>query len=57
MYVRNLMARATIVAAAAYAGLIMTGGAAQAASSPHWQVSYRTHSAVPDGLSSLRRHP
>jgi hypothetical protein len=51
--VRNLATRATIVAATASIALIISGGAAQAASSPHWQVSYRTHSAVPDGLSSV----
>jgi hypothetical protein len=51
--VRSLLTRATIVAATASMALIIAGGAAQAASSPHWQVSYRTHSAVPDGLSSV----
>jgi hypothetical protein len=50
---RSLITRATIVVAAASTGLIMTGGAAQAASSPHWQVSYRSHSAVTDGLASV----
>lgn len=51
--VRSLLTRATIVAATASMALIIAGGAAQAASSPHWQVSYRTHSAVPDRLSSV----
>ena len=51
--VRSLLTRATIVAATASTALIIAGGAAQAASSPHWQVSYRTHSAVPDRLSSV----
>jgi hypothetical protein len=51
--VRNLVTRTTIVAATASVALIVTGGAAQAASSPHWQVSYRSVSAVPDGLSGV----
>ena len=50
---RSLVTRATIVAATASLGLMIAGTAAQAASAPHWQVSYRSHSAVPDGLSSV----
>src|ERR1700689_388502 len=47
------MTRATIVAATASLGLIIAGTAAQAASSPHWQVSYRSHSATAAPLQSV----
>jgi hypothetical protein len=47
------MTRAAIVAATASSALIVAGGAAQAASSPHWQVSYRTHSATAAPLQSV----
>jgi hypothetical protein len=51
--VRNLLTRATIVAAMASLGLIIAGTAAQAASAPHWQVSYRSHSATAAPLQSV----
>jgi hypothetical protein len=51
--VRSLVTRATIVAATASLGLIITGTPVQAASSPHWQVSYRSHSATPAPLESV----
>ena len=47
------MTRATIVAATASLGLIIAGTAAQAAASPHWQVSYRSHSATAAPLQSV----
>jgi hypothetical protein len=51
--VRHLLARATIVVATASLGLLITGTAAQAAASPHWQVSYRSHSATAAPLQSV----
>ena len=50
---RSLMTRATIVAATASLGLITAGTAAQAAPAPHWQVSYRSHSATAGPLQSV----
>ena len=47
------MTRATIVAATASLALIIAGTAAQAAASPHWQVSYRSHSATAAPLQSV----
>jgi hypothetical protein len=51
--VRNLIARAAIVAVAASLGLMIAGSAADAASSPQWQVSYRNHSATGAQLWSV----
>jgi hypothetical protein len=47
------MTRATIVAATASLGLVIAGTAAQAAATPHWQVSYRSHSATGAPLESV----
>jgi hypothetical protein len=43
---RGLTMRVAAVAAAASLGLAFGPAAAQAASSPHWQVAYRSHSAT-----------
>jgi hypothetical protein len=50
---RPLTLRVAAVTAAVGLGLALGPAGAEAASTPHWQVSYRTHSATPAPLDSV----
>lgn len=50
---RGLALRVAAVTAAASLGLALGPAGAEAASTPHWQVSYRTHSATAAPLDSV----
>jgi hypothetical protein len=50
---RNLASRATLAALLAGLGLVIAAGPALAATSPHWQVSYRSHAATAAPLQSV----
>ena len=50
---RYLTLRVAAVTAAVGLGLALGSAGAEAASTPHWQVSYRTHSATPAPLDAV----